>query len=267
MNALRIRAFMAAAAAALLAGTAPVALAQASYPTQPIKLIVPFPPAGGTDSVARLLVEKITTGSGWTFVIDNRPGAGGNIGLDAVAKSKPDGYTIGMGQTANLVINPALYPKMPYDAIKDFIPVALIAGQPLVLVVKAESPIRNVADLVAAAKAKPGTLSMASAGNGTVGHLSGELFAQRAGAKILHVPYKGAAPAATDLMGGQVDFYFATPQTVIPLIKGGKLRALAVTSARRVPVLPDVPTIDESGYKGFEATDWKALVAPIGTPA
>ena len=267
MSVLIQRRLLVAAAACLLAGAAPLALAQASYPSQPIKLIVPFPPAGGTDTVARLLVEKITTGSGWTFVVDNRPGAGGNIGLDAVAKSKPDGYTIGMGQTANLAINPTLYPKMPYNALADFVPVALVAGQPLVLVVKAESPYKNLAEMVAAAKAKPGALSMASAGSGTVGHLAGELFAQRAGVKLLHVPYKGAAPAATDLMGGQVNIFFATPQTAIPLVKGGKLRALAVTSAKRVPVLPDVPTVDESGYKGFEATDWKALVAPAGTPS
>jgi len=265
MSVLIQRKLLVAAAACLWAGATPLVLAQASYPNQPIKLIVPFPPAGGTDTVARLLVEKITTTGGWTFVIDNRPGAGGNIGLDAVAKSKPDGYTIGMGQTANLAINPTLYPKMPYNALADFVPVALVAGQPLVLVVKADSPYKNLAEMVAAAKAKPGALSMASAGSGTVGHLAGELFAQRAGVKFLHVPYKGAAPAATDLMGGQVNIFFATPQTAIPLVKGGKLRALAVTSAKRVPVLPDVPTVDESGYKGFEATDWKALVAPAGT--
>src|SRR6185369_9412080 len=201
MSVLIQRKLLVAAAACLWAGATPLVLAQASYPNQPIKLIVPFPPAGGTDTVARLLVEKITTTGGWTFVIDNRPGAGGNIGLDAVAKSKPDGYTIGMGQTANLAINPTLYPKMPYNALADFVPVALVAGQPLVLVVKAESPYRSLSDMVAAAKAKPASLSMASAGSGTVGHLAGELFAQRAGVRFLHVPYKGAAPAATDLMG------------------------------------------------------------------
>jgi tripartite-type tricarboxylate transporter receptor subunit TctC len=253
-------------AASLLAGTAPLALAQPAWPSQPIRLIVPFPPAGGTDTVSRLLAERITSTAGWNFVIENRPGAGGNIGLDAVAKSKPDGYTFGMGQTSNLAINPALYPKMPYDPLKDLVPVALIAGQPLVLVVRAEAPYKNLGDLVAAAKARPGALSMASAGSGTVGHLAGELFGQQAGIKFLHVPYKGAAPAATDLMGGQVDFFLATPQSAIPLVKGAKLRALAVTSAKRLPALADVPTIDESGFKGFEANDWKALVAPAGTP-
>jgi tripartite-type tricarboxylate transporter receptor subunit TctC len=266
MIAFHRRSLLLAAVGCLGACAIPPALAQAGYPTQPIRLIVPFPPGGGTDTVARLLVEKITTADGWNFVVENRPGAGGNIGLDALAKSKPDGYIIGLGQTSNLAINPTLYPRMPYNALSDFVPVALIAGQPMVLVVKAESPYKSLADLLAAAKAKPGSLSMASAGSGTVGHLAGELFAQRAGVKFLHVPYKGAAPAATDLMGGQVDLFFATPQAAIPLVKGGRLRALAVTSAKRVPVLPDVPTVDESGYKGFEATDWKALVAPAGTP-
>jgi tripartite-type tricarboxylate transporter receptor subunit TctC len=257
------RSFLLSAAAALLMAAGPAALAQAKWPEQPIRLIVPFPPAGGTDTVARLIAEKITTASGWTFVLENRPGAGGNIGLDLVAKAKPDGGTIGLGQTSNLAINPALYSKLPYNALKDFAPIALVAGQPLVLVVKAGSSYNTLADLVT--KAKAGTLSMASPGSGTVGHLAGELLAQRAGVKVLHVPYKGAAPAVTDLMGGQVDFYLATPQAVIPLVNAGKLKALAVTSLKRVPVLPDVPTVDESGYRGFEASDWKGLVAPAGT--
>jgi tripartite-type tricarboxylate transporter receptor subunit TctC len=253
-------------AGALAAVAMPLAFAQDKWPAQAVRLIVPFPPGGGTDIVARLIADKIASQTGWNFVVDNRAGAGGNIGLDAVAKSKPDGYTIGLGQTANLAINPALYPKMPYDPVRDFAPIALVAGQPVVLVVRADAPYKALADLVAAATARPGSLSMASAGNGTVGHLAGELFARRAGMKIVHVPYKGASPAATDLMGGQVDFYFATPQAAIPLIKGGRLRALAVTSLKRVPVLPDVPTVNESGWRGFEASDWKALVAPAGTP-
>jgi tripartite-type tricarboxylate transporter receptor subunit TctC len=257
------RTFLWSAGAALLAAAAPAALAQSKWPEQPIRLIVPFPPAGGTDTVARLIAEKITTATGWAFVLENRPGAGGNIGLDLVAKARPDGSTIGLGQTSNLAINPALYPKLPYHALKDFAPIALVAGQPLVLVVKAGSAYNTLADLVA--KAKAATLSMASPGSGTVGHLAGELLAQRAGVKVLHVPYKGAAPAVTDLMGGQVDFYLATPQAVIPLVKANKLKALAVTSLKRVPVLPDVPTVDESGYRGFEASDWKGLVAPAGT--
>lgn len=253
-------------AGALLLGFGSLAAqAQAAFPNQPIKVIVPFPPGGGTDVVTRLLVDRMRESTGWTFVVDNKAGAGGNLGMDAVAKSKPDGYSIGMGQTANLAINPTLYAKMPYDATKDLVPIALVAGQPVVLVVNAASRFKTLADLVAAAKEKPGTLSMASAGNGTVGHLTGELFAKQSGIKMVHVPYKGAGPAVTDLLGGQVDFYFATPQSVVSFVKAGKLRALAVSSAKRLPVLPDVPTVAESGLKGFDTSDWKLLVAPAGT--
>ncbi|AVS99811.1 LacI family transcriptional regulator [Paracidovorax avenae] len=251
---------------ALLAVSAAALAQPADYPSQSIKVIVPFPPGGGTDIVARMVLDKIRASTGWTVVVDNRPGAGGNIGMDAVAKAAPDGYTLGMGQTANLAINPSLYAKMPYDASRALVPVATVAGQPVVLVVNAESRFKALADLVAAAKAKPDSLSMASAGNGTVGHLTGELFIRQAGIRTSHIPYKGAGPAATDLLGGQVDYYFATPQTVIPFIKAGKLRALAVSSAKRLPVLPDVPTVAESGYKGFDTSDWKMLVAPAGTP-
>jgi tripartite-type tricarboxylate transporter receptor subunit TctC len=246
--------------------SAPAAQAQANYPAKPITVVVPFTPAGATDVVTRLATDTIAKNSGWNFVVDNRPGASGNIGLQAVARSAPDGYTIGMGQTANIAINPSLYKKMPYDPLKDLTPVALVAEQPVVLVVKADSPYRSVADLVAAAKAKPGKLAMATASTGTVGHLAGELFARRAGFTFLNVPYKGAAQGLTDLIGGQTDYMFPTPQAAQALIKGGKLRALAVTSAKRIPILPDVPTIAESGYAGFEAIDWKALVAPAGTP-
>ncbi|WP_119157178.1 Bug family tripartite tricarboxylate transporter substrate binding protein [Caldimonas tepidiphila] len=255
------------ACAALLIGAACAAQSQNAYPNQPIKVIVPFPPGGGTDVVTRLLVEKMRANTGWTFVVDNKAGAGGNIGMDAVAKSKPDGYTLGMGQTANLAINPTLYPKMPYESAKDFTPVALVAGQPVVLVVNAASPFQTLADLVASAKKSPSKMTMASAGNGTVGHLTGEMFSKLAGVTVIHVPYKGAGPAANDLLAGQVDFYFATPQTVISFIKSGKLRALGVSSATRLPVLPNVPTVAESGYKGFDTSDWKVLVAPAGTPA
>ena len=252
--------------AALCSLASPFAAHAETYPKEPVRLVVPFPPAGGTDVVSRMVADKVSGNTGWTFVVDNRSGAGGNIGLDAVAKSKPDGLTIGMGQTANLAINPSLYPKMPYDVLKDFTPIALVASQPVVLVVRTESPYKKLSDLVAAAKAKPGAITMASAGNGTVGHLAGEMFAKKAGVKFMHIPYKGAGPALTDLLGGQTDFFFITPQGGLPHIKAGKLRALAVTSAKRVTVLPDAPTIAESGYPGFEATDWKALVAPAGTP-
>ena len=243
-----------------------VAQAQPAYPSQPIKVIVPFPPGGGTDAVARMVLDKIRIGTGWTLIVENKAGAGGNIGMDAVAKAAPDGYTLGMGQTANLAINPSLYAKMPYDAVKAFAPIATVAGQAVVLVVKGDSPHKTLKDLVAAAKANPDTLTMASAGNGTVGHLTGEIFTKEVGIATRHIPYKGAGPAANDLLGGQVDYYFATPQTVISFIKAGKLRALAVSSTKRMPALPDVPTVAEGGYKGFNTSDWKMLVAPAGTP-
>lgn len=255
-----------AAIAAFLLSVTSLAHAQGSYPNGPIKVIVPFPPGGGTDVVTRMALEKVRAATGWTFVVDNKPGAGGNIGMDAVAKSKPDGYTLGMGQTSNLAINPSLYAKMPYNVAKDFVPIALVAGQPVVLVVSATSRFKTLADLIKAAK-QAQTLTMASAGNGTVGHLSGELFGKQAGITFTHVPYKGAGPATTDLLGGQVDFYFATPQSVASFVKAGKLRALAVSSGKRLPLLPDVPTMSEGGLKGFDTSEWKALVAPAGTPA
>lgn len=253
-------------AAVCFAAVASASQAQTAYPNKPVTVIVPFTPAGATDVVTRMLTDRLARDTGWNFVVDNRPGAGGNIGLNTVARATPDGYTLGMGQTANIAINPSLYKKMPYDPLKDLAPVALVAEQPLVLAVKADSPYRSVADLVGAAKANPGKLAMASAGTGTVGHLAGELFARRAGFTMLHVPYKGAAQGLTDLIAGQTDYMFPTPQAALTLLKGGKIRVLAVTSAKRIQLLPDVPTVAESGYAGFEAVDWKALVAPVGTP-
>jgi tripartite-type tricarboxylate transporter receptor subunit TctC len=238
--------------------------AQTAYPAQPIKLVVPFPPAGGTDVLSRVVAAEVTQKDKWTFIVDNKPGAGGNIGLDAVAKAKKDGYTLGTGQTANLAINPALYSKLPFDSLKDFAPVVLLASQPLVLVVRADSAIKTVADVKTQSQARP--LNMASAGTGPVGHVGGEMFAKRAGIKIMHVPYKGAGPAVTDMLGGQTDIYFATPPSVLSMIKSGKLRAVAVTSLQRIDVLPQTPTVAESGYPGFVAEDWKAVVAPAGTP-
>lgn len=254
------------AAAVILSASTVLAQAEGGYPNGPIKVIVPFPPAGGTDVVTRMAVDRLRVGTGWTFVVDNKAGAGGNIGMDAVAKSKADGYTLGMGQTSNLAINPYLYPRMPYDVAKDFVPVALVAGQPVVLVVNASSRFKTLADLIQAGK-QSASLTMASAGNGTVGHLTGEIFGKQAGITFTHIPFKGAGPATTDLLGGQVDFYFATPQSVASFVKTGKLRALAVSSARRMPLLPDVPTVAEGGLKGFETTEWKVLVAPAHTPA
>jgi tripartite-type tricarboxylate transporter receptor subunit TctC len=239
---------------------------QSNYPDKPIRFIVPYTPGGGTDTVTRQLAEKITQETQWAFLIDNKPGAGGNIGIDLVAKAKPDGFTIGMGQTSNLAINPAAMGKLPFDASKDLVPVALVAEVPMVMVVRADTAWKNLDDMIKAAKAKPESIKQALAGTGTVGHLAGEMLSKKANFKVLSVPYKGAAPAITDLLGGQTDYMFATPQSVLGMLQGGKLKALAVTSSQRLKVLPNVPTVAEQGYKGFEAVDWKMVVAPANTP-
>ena len=243
------------------------AFAQAKWPDKPIRLVVPFSPGGGTDTLARLVAEKVSAATKWSIVVENKPGGGGNIGLDAVAKAAPDGYTIGMGQTANLAVNPTLYKKMPYDALKDFTPIALVATQPVVLVVRADAPYKTLADLVSAAKAKPGDVSMGSAGSGTIGHLTGELLAREAKVKFLHVPYKGAGPALTDLLGGNVQFAFLTLPSIISMLKANRLRALAVTSEKRIAALPNVPTVAESGYNDFVTESWYGLVGPAKLPA
>ena len=240
------------------------AFAQELWPDHAIRFIVPYTPGGGTDVVSRNLTDKMARDTKWTFVIENKPGVGGNIGLDQIAKSKPDGYTIGMGQTSNLAINPAIMPAMPFLATKDFSPIALIAQVPMLLVVPAQSDFRSMTDLIAKARSSPTELRQAVAALGTVGHLAGELLAQRATYKVLIVPYKGASPALTDLIGGQTDFMMATPQGILPLVQSGKLRVLAVTSTRRLDMFPDIPTIAESGFPGFEAVDWKVVVGPAG---
>jgi tripartite-type tricarboxylate transporter receptor subunit TctC len=253
-------------AAALATAAAPLAFAQA-WPAKPIRFVVPFPPGGGTDTTSRLIAEKFTTVLGWTVVVDNKPGAGGNIGLDAVAKAAPDGYTIGMGQASNLAINPSLYAKMPFDSLKDFTPIVSIAEQPVVLVVRQDSPFRTLADFINAARARPGTIGVAQAGNGTVGHLAGELLAHRVGVQLLQVPYKGAGPAMNELLGGQVPAYIGSSVSVMGQLSAGKIRALAVTSAQRLGSMPAVPTVAEQGYPGFAATTWLGLVGPAGMPA
>lgn len=249
-----------------LIGMAGTAVAQQSYPERPIRFVVPYPPGGGTDTVSRNVVDKVSRANNWVFAIDNKAGAGGVVGLSDLANAKPDGYAIGMGQTSNLAINPATQPNIPFDAGRDFVPVALIAEIPLVIVVPENSPIQNLADLVKAAKESQHPIRQAVAGVGTVGHLAGEMLAKRADYPVLIVPYKGASPAISDLLGGQTDFMMSTPQGVIGLLQSGKLRAVGVTSTARMPILPDVPSVSESGYPGFQAIDWKVVVAPAGVP-
>ncbi|HWT20161.1 MAG TPA: tripartite tricarboxylate transporter substrate binding protein [Variovorax sp.] len=261
---------LAMAAAALVAGAtllAPIgAFAQAPYPSRPIRLIVPFPAGGGTDLIAREVANKVATSNGWSIVIDNKPGSGGNLGVDAAAKAAPDGYTLVLGQTSNLAINPTLYAKLPYNPEKDLTPIGLVASAPLVLVVAADSPYKTLADVVAAAKARPEALNYASSGSGTVAHLTTELFQRAANVRFTHVPYKGAAQGSTDLIGGQVQMYMSSVPTLIGHIKNGKMRPIAVTSRKRAADLPNAPTVDESGYKGFEAATWFGIAGPAGLP-
>jgi tripartite-type tricarboxylate transporter receptor subunit TctC len=229
-------------------------------------MIVPFPPGGGTDILSRLVANKLTESVGWQIVVDNRGGAGGNIGLDAAAKAAPDGYTMVMGQTSNLTINPSLHAKLPYDSLRDFTPVSVVASSPIAFMVWAKSPYRTLGDLIAAGKAKPGEVTFATTGNGTVGHLTGELIQRIAGVKFVHVPYKGSAQAFPDLLGGRVGFFLASLETAIPQMKAGAIRTLAVTSAQRVPAFPEIPTVAESGYRGFETATWYGILVPKGTP-
>ncbi|GAB3659305.1 Bug family tripartite tricarboxylate transporter substrate binding protein [Ramlibacter alkalitolerans] len=255
------RAALALAAASLLATTT-IAFAQA-WPNKPIRVVVPFPAGGGTDILTRELTNKM---AGYNFVVDNKPGAGGNLGIDNVAKSPADGYSLVMGQTSNLAINPTLYAKLPYDPVKDLTPVGLVASSPLVIVASANSPFKTLADVVKEAKARPGTINFATSGNGTVAHLTAESFQKLAGIKLTHVPYKGASQGVTDVIAGSVQLYVSSIPTLISHIQSGKMRAIAVTSLKRVDDLPNVPTIAESGYKGFEAVTWFGILGPANLP-
>lgn len=249
-----------------LAGVSAVGISWAQdFPGKPIRLVVPAAPGGGTDAMARLLANALVEARRWQFVVDNMPGGGGNIGLDQVAKAPKDGYTIGMGESSNLIINPYLYSKIPFHAETDLEPVVLVAKVPLVLVVGTGSRHGSVAALLNAARQKP--LSFASAGSGTVGHLTGELWKRRAGIDMVHVPYKSAAPAMTDVAGGHVDLFFASITSGLPLIKAGRVRPLAVTSLTRSALLREVPSFNELGYKEMEAHVVFGVVAPKGTPA
>jgi tripartite-type tricarboxylate transporter receptor subunit TctC len=248
--------------------------AQSAWPAKPVRIVVPFPAAGTTDILARALAPEFSRVFGQSFIVDNKPGAGGNTGAAEVAKSAPDGYTFLMGTVGTHAINPSMYARMPYDHIKDFAPVTLVAGVPNVLVVNPAfaqaNGIHTVADLVRVARAKPGKLNMASSGNGTSIHLAGELFKSLTGTFMVHLPYRGSGPALIDLMGGNVDLMFDNLPSSMPHIKAGKLKALAVTSSQRSAALPDLPTVAEAGgpaLKDYEASSWFGLLAPAGTSA
>ena len=259
----------AAATAAVLA--APALHAQSGWPTKPVRIVVPFAPGGTTDILARAVAPELSRAFGQQFIVDNRAGAGGNVGADIVAKAPADGYTLLMGTVGTHGINRALYDKLPYDPIKDFAPITLVAGVPNVMVMNTEKAkamgINTVADFIRVAKASPGKLNMASSGNGTSIHLAGELFKSMSGTFMVHFPYRGSGPALLDMVGGNMDVMFDNLPSSMPQIKAGKLKALAVTSAQRSAALPDVPTIEEAGkLKGFEASSWFGLLAPAGTP-
>ncbi|MBT2301515.1 tripartite tricarboxylate transporter substrate binding protein [Variovorax paradoxus] len=258
------------AALALLAGPA---AAQGSWPTKPVRIVVPFAPGGTTDILARAIAPELSNAFGQQFIVDNRAGAGGNVGADIVARAPNDGYTLLMGTVGTHGINRALYPKLPYDPIKDFAPITLVAAVPNVMEMNADKAkslnINSVADFVKYAKANPGKLNMASSGSGTSIHLAGELFKTMTGSFMTHIPYRGSGPALLDLVGGNADVMFDNLPSSMQQIKGGKLKALAVTSSKRSPALPDVPTVEEAGgpaLKGYEASSWFGLLAPAGTP-
>jgi len=252
------------AAVWLIAAPAFAADAQ-SYPNKPIRIIVPFPPGGISDVMSRVFGQKFTDAWNQPVIVENRAGAGGNIGTEIVAKSPPDGYTLVMGSIGTHAVNVSLFSKLPYDPVRDFAPVALVIEADGLLVLHPSVPVKTVKDLIALARARPGQLAYASAGNGTASHLAGELFKSMAKIDLVHVPYKGNVPAISDLVGGQTSMLFATLPTVLPLAKAGKLHALAVTGAQRNPTVPDVPTMADT-LPGFEVTNWIALFAPAGTP-
>ncbi len=257
--------FEAIAAAMVLALPFDAALAQ-NYPFKPITVIVPFAPGGGSDNVARMITAKLTENTGKAFIIDNRPGGGTNMGNEAAARATPDGYTVLLGQFT-LTVNNFLFAGLRYNALTSFVPVAHIADAPTVLVVPAQSPITDIPGLIAAARAQPGKLNFGSGGSGTSVHLAGVLFGTTTGTSLVHIPYKGSAPAMTDLMGGQIDMMFDTSTSALPQIKGGRVRALGIAGPNRLSALPEVPTFTEQGLKAFSVPAWYGIVAPTGTPA
>ena len=243
------------------------ALAQAgAYPSKPIRLIVPFPPGGGTDILSRLVAQKLTESAKWTVVADNRAGAGGTIGITEAAKAAPTGYDLVMGQKDNLVVGPWLYKNLPWEPTRDFAPIAHVAYTPVIIATSANSRFKSLADVVAAAKAAPDTITYGSPGSGTTIHLAGDQFQKAAGIQIRHIPYKGSNPAMMDALAGNVDLLVSSVPSAMGQIKAGKLRPLAVTSAQRSTSLPDVPTVAEQGFKGFDISTWYGVFAPAGTP-
>ena len=244
----------------------PLLAAAQAYPIKPIHLVVPFPPGGPTDIVGRLVAQKLSDALGQPVVVENRPGAGGTVGSAAVAKASPDGYTLLYGSTSTLAIAPSLYPKAGYDPMKDFAPISLVSRGPIILAVNANVPAKSLREFIALAKSQPGKINYGSAGSGTPPHLAAELFKSVAGVDLLHVPYKGGAPAISDLAGGQVQVIFEGLPSLLPHIKSGKVRALAITGQKRDAALPDVPTMAEAGLAGYDANFWSGLVAPAGTP-
>jgi len=251
------------AAAALVA---PLPASAQAYPTKPVRMVVPFPPGGSLDIAGRLIAQKLSEAWGQSVVVENKPGAGGNIGADLVAKSPPDGYTILLGALSTHAVNPSLYKTMPYDAAKDFAPITLIAVTPNVLVVNASSPVNNVKEFIAYAKANPGKLAFGSGSNGSAGHLAGELFKVETGTDAVHIPFKGGAPATQALLAGDTQFMFDNLANAMAQVKAGKLKALAVTTAKRSPLAPDLPTMAEAGLPGFDISTWYGFFAPAGTP-
>lgn len=246
---------------------APAASAQAAYPSKPIRIIVPFSPGGATDTLARMMGQKLQEAWGQPVVVDNKPGAGGNIGADAGAKALGDGYTLLLAAAGFMAVNPSVYPNMTYDPAKDFAPLTLLVKAPLLLVVNPKVPVKDIKEFVAYAKANPGKVSIGNGGAGTAQHLGGVYLANEAKLDVVHVPYKGSAPATTDLLGGVTDAQFDNMVTLVPYVKSGKLRALAVSSTQRSTAFPDIPTLSETVLPGFETGTWYGLVAPASTPA
>ena len=254
-------------AGAIATGLSPWSMAQAKFPQRPVTLVVPTPPGGSTDFTARLIAEPLTRALGQSIIVDNKPGGSGNIGNQFVARSKPDGYTLLMAYSGYQVGNPHLFKDAGWEPIKDFVPVAMVTRAPQVVAIHHALPVNTLQELVAYAKKNPGKLNYASSGNGSIQHIAGELFKQLTGTFITHIPYRGSGPAVQDLLAGTVDLHITTPASVVAHIKSGRLRALAVTSPKRLTSLPDVPTATEAGLKGYDLDSWFALYAPVGTPA